>query len=259
MKKADLIGEKFGKLVVVEYVGMNKHKKSNWKCICECGETCICTTGNLKSGNSAKCKKCKNKSQIKHKVSNNRILTIWSGMKRRCYVEHDEAYPKYGGRGIKICDEWLNNVEMFEKWALENGYDDSLSIDRIDVNGDYCPENCRWADDLTQQNNRSNNHLLTFYGETKTIREWERVSGISRSTFMGRIKKGETDPDKIFAKYIKAKKKEKYPLKHSGVKGVTFIRHSGKWRVIHNKKHMGCFKNLEDAIKLKTKLNSELN
>ena len=95
-------------------------------------------------------------------------------MKRRCYQKQNKRWSKYGGRGIKVCDEWRNNFQAFFDWSLENGYADHLTIDRIDMNGHYTPENCRWADKFQQANNRSNNHYITYRGKTKTMMEWSK-------------------------------------------------------------------------------------
>lgn len=126
----------------------------------------------------------------KHDSSYSRIYTIWDKMKRRCCNPTDPAYKDYGGRGITVCDEWLNSFVSFREWANENGYSKDLSIDRIDVNGNYCPENCRWADAKTQCNNRRNNHNITFNGETRTIAEWSRVTGIPQDVISYRVKSG---------------------------------------------------------------------
>ena len=119
----------------------------------------------------------------KHKRWNNeRIHYIFRGMKRRCYAESAKSYPRYGGRGIKICDEWLNNPPLFEKWSLENGYTDDLSIDRIDVNGDYCPENCRWVTMKENVNNKDSVRHIEVNGMVKNGNEWDAYLGFSGTT-----------------------------------------------------------------------------
>ena len=101
-----------------------------------------------------------------------RLNVIYSHMKARCYNKNRWNYQYYGARGIKICDEWKNNYQAFKKWALENGYQDNLSIDRIDVNGNYCPENCRWTTDKEQKNNTRRNHYITYNGKTQSMSKW---------------------------------------------------------------------------------------
>ena len=111
-------------------------------------------------------------------------------MIRRCYKQDDPAYHNYGGRGIAVCDEWVKSVESFYVWAMNNGYKDNLSIDRIDNNGDYCPDNCRWADEQTQSNNRRSNIHVTINGNTQNITQWCKQFGISSGRIFARIEHG---------------------------------------------------------------------
>ena len=122
--------------------------------------------------------------------SHHRLYHIWFDMKRRCYQKKNKRWKKYGGRGIKVCPEWLKNFQAFFDWAMANGYADNLTIDRIDLNGDYSPENCRWADNITQANNKSNNHYITYRGDTKTMMEWSRELNLNYSTLRRRIRAG---------------------------------------------------------------------
>ena len=112
-------------------------------------------------------------------------------MKRRCTKPNCKSYKWYGAKGIKICDKWLDFVNFYE-WALSHGYRNTLTIERIDVNGDYCPENCKWITNQAQQSNRSTTHYLTFGGETHSITEWSKVIGIPRTTISNRIRLGWT-------------------------------------------------------------------
>lgn len=132
-----------------------------------------------------------------HGESKTRLYNIWDNMKARCYRVSGRGYEHYGGRGIRICDEWLNSYEAFAKWARENGYSDDLSIDRIDVNGDYTPDNCRWVDVYVQANNRTDNVFLTVDGKTKTMSEWSRVTGINKKTIEERLKRGMSDEEAV--------------------------------------------------------------
>lgn len=158
-------------------------KVKMWTCRCECGTVKDVREPSLKSGTSKSCGCARQAAMIEgvkkkvttHGMSNTRLYAIYKHMKNRCYRESDIRYQKYGGRGIKVCDEWVNSFEAFASWALNNGYDDSLSIDRINVDGDYCPENCRWADRFTQGNNKSNNKKYTYNNQTLTIAEWARL------------------------------------------------------------------------------------
>ena len=123
-------------------------------------------------------------------------------MKCRCYNKNHVAYEHYGGRGIVICDEWLN-YQSFARWAKENGYDEALSIDRIDVNESYSPDNCRWATPLAQANNKRNNHKLDFCGKSLTVREWGRETGISDATIRERLKRGWSVEDALTIPVLK--------------------------------------------------------
>lgn len=111
-------------------------------------------------------------------------------MKKRCYLSSNHNFINYGGRGICMCDEWKDSFSTFYSWAIENGYKEGLSIDRIDVDGNYCPENCRWANSKTQANNRTSNKYLEINGETHTLAEWAERFGVSRSTMSSRLKNG---------------------------------------------------------------------
>lgn len=121
--------------------------------------------------------------------SHHRIYQIWFDMKRRCYQPQNKRFHRYGGRGIKVCDEWFDFQNFFD-WALANGYKDVLTLDRKNADGDYCPDNCRWADVYTQANNRSNNHYVTYKGQTMTLMQWSKLLGINYSTLRDRIRKG---------------------------------------------------------------------
>lgn len=120
-------------------------------------------------------------------------------MKQRCYNPNNKRYKYYGGRGITVCKEW-DKFEAFEKWALSHGYQDGLTLDRIDVNGNYCPENCRWVTWKVQQNNKRNNTFIAAFGEQHTLAEWEEISGVNRSTIQKRIKKRGESPENAMMK-----------------------------------------------------------
>lgn len=180
-RKLNLIGRTFGRLTVVDNAP-NKNNKTYWLCKCECGNITKVDTGALKSGNTKSCG-CLNIDKIidrnhrnsKHNMTNSKIYQVHKHMKERCYKEYHKSYNDYGGRGIKVCDEWLNKdggFENFYKWAIENGYSENLTLDRKDVNGNYEPDNCRWVDNLTQCNNKRNNFYIEINGVIKTASEW---------------------------------------------------------------------------------------
>lgn len=127
-----------------------------------------------------------------HGDSQVRLFKIWEGMHERCRREKHPHYKDYGGRGIAVCNEW-NEYVSFKKWAFENGYTDNLTIDRIDPNGNYCPENCKWATMQEQQNNKRNNHYISLNSETHTISEWSEMLGINKTTLKERLAHGWSD------------------------------------------------------------------
>ena len=201
-KRLDLTGKKFGRITVIQYAGKSKCNHIQWKCKCDCGKEIIVTTGHLRSGHTQSCG-CKAKELARdahttHGMSETRLYHIWSNMIDRCENQNVSHYFRYGGRGITICKEWRNSFEAFGNWALSNGYRDDLSIDRIDVNGNYCPENCRWATPKEQSNNKRNNHLIEYNGETKTMKQWCDQFGVSFDLVKQRINKLGWSPEMAF-------------------------------------------------------------
>ena len=116
-----------------------------------------------------------------------RLYHIYRAMVVRCTRPEHPTYKRYGARGIKVCDEWLNDNLSFYYWAMSHGYRENLTLDRIDVNGDYSPENCRWADWVTQNNNMRSNRILTVNGESHTLAQWARITGLMPRTIASRI------------------------------------------------------------------------
>ena len=135
-------------------------------------------------------------------------------MKRRCFTKTNANYPRYGGRGITMCDDWKNDFVNFYNWAIENGYDENAkrgecTIDRIDVNGDYKPSNCRWIDFDSQQNNRRTNIFLEYNGERHTMKEWSKILNIPYYVIQSRHLKNWTDEDVLTKPIIR---KKNHPL-----------------------------------------------
>lgn len=192
-KHQDLTGMVFGRLTVLKEVGKQKPGCYLWECQCSCGNTShIIVDGNkLRSGNKKSCG-CirreriisRNKAGRNHKEEDERLYRIWKAMQHRCYNENDEHYHHYGGKGIVVCSEWLDNFENFRKWSMEHGYHDTLTIDRIDSNQNYCPANCRWTTQKLQTNNTSRNKYLVYQGRTQTLAQWCEELGLN----YGRVK-----------------------------------------------------------------------
>lgn len=185
----DLTGQRFGRLVAVECVG-SKNKLRMWKCICDCGNIVVTNTHSLRCGNSTSCGCSRKGINSTHKQSGSRLYKIRSGIIQRTTNPKNPDFPDYGGRGIAVCDEWLHSFTAFSDWAVSNGYRDDLTIDRIDNNGNYSPENCRWITRKEQASNRRSNHILEYHGERETIEEWCKRTGLKRATLTSRLKRG---------------------------------------------------------------------
>lgn len=174
----DLTGKRFGRLVVLSLVPDEAGAKvpTRWLCKCDCGKELPIRAYNLKSGNTLSCGCLQKEYAVArnkiHGMTGTRLYVTWQHMISRCTRESDGAYKYYGGRGITVCDEWKNDFQTFYDWAMKNGYTDELTIDRIDVNGNYCPENCRWATKKEQQRNKRDNTRVSFNGQIKTVCEW---------------------------------------------------------------------------------------
>lgn len=130
------------------------------------------------------------KGNYKHGMRHTRIYDIWRSMRQRCSNPKCINYHNYGGKGVSVCREWNESFEAFYKWAMDNGYNDELTIDRIDVNKDYDPTNCRWVTYKEQANNKTNNRIIEFKGESRTIAEWADITGIKKATIWARLQKG---------------------------------------------------------------------
>ncbi|MEK5272553.1 hypothetical protein NSR00_17730 [Aeribacillus sp. FSL K6-8394] len=192
-KRIDITGKKFGRLTVIEYT-YTKGKIAYWRCLCECGNETIVMGANLRHGKTKSCgcihKKIRSNLSFKHGQADTRLFKIWSNMKDRCENPHNKRYDRYGGRGIKVCDEW-HEFKNFYDWAINNGYNDQLTIERKDINKNYEPDNCEWIPQSKQAKNRSSNIKVTIDGETKILMDWSRKTGINYGTLKGRYKRGD--------------------------------------------------------------------
>lgn len=200
-KIIDLTGKKFGRLTVIEQATSNNKNRTMWRCVCECGNETIVYSYHLRNGSSTSCGCFRREvasNRTTHGKTNSRIYHIWAMMKERCFCPTLEAYENYGGRGITVCDEWKNDFQAFYDWAIANGYKDDLTIDRINVDGNYEPSNCRWSTMEEQANNKRNNHYLTARGETKTVAQWSKTLGLKIQVIRSRIHYGWTDEDVLY-------------------------------------------------------------
>jgi hypothetical protein len=183
----DMTGRKFGKLTALTCIGRTKDHKALWLCQCDCGNFKVVRQATLNRGEATSCGCNIGKWNITHGMTKTRIYREWQGMKSRCYYQKNIGFDNYGGRGIKVCNDWKGSFESFYKWAIENGYSDELTLDRKNPNGNYEPNNCRWVSNAIQQNNKRNNHLITYKGKTQSISEWAREKKIDRTTLSKRI------------------------------------------------------------------------
>lgn len=188
MKLIDITNKKYNRLLVITYCGSSK-----WYCLCDCGNTCVVAGNKLKSGHTQSCgcvqREKTKQANSKHNDCRKRLHSEWLNMKSRCNNPHNKHYNLYGGRGIKVCEEWNKSYLEFKNWALSSGYKDNLTIDRIDNDGDYSPENCRWATWKQQANNTSRTKKYSFGGYVLSMKEWAELFGINYGTFRDRIQK----------------------------------------------------------------------
>ena len=162
----NLIGKRFGRLVVISRAPNGRNWRTRWNCICDCGNQCTVSASHLKNGHTQSCgclnkeiTATRNKENRKYEYRNHRIYDCWKDMIKRCIQKDGHNAKNYALKGITVCEEW-HDFECFQEWALNNGYADNLTLDRIDNNKNYCPENCRWATLKQQANNTSRNRII---------------------------------------------------------------------------------------------------
>lgn len=259
MRGKDLTGQRFGRLVVVEKLP-SKNKRCWWRCKCDCGNfkdvpTTYLTLGNTRScgclakENSIKYGKINNKKAIQahtsHKLSHTKEYGVWKAMIYRVTNPNDPNYHNYGGRGIKICKEW-EDVKNFYEWCCKSGYKEGLELDRIDVNGNYEPSNCKWATRKEQCNNMRRNIRVEINGVSHTLSEWAEITGIRVNALQHRYHKGARGEELI----------RKVNSSNTGIMGIsknkcgTFkvdITHKGERRIATTK-------TLEEAIAKKEEI-----
>jgi len=195
--KENLLERTFGRLTVIASAE-DRRGKTMWKCRCECGNVVVVRATCLKSGETKSCgcyqKECASDRAAKHKGFGTRLYTVWNSMRQRCNNPNNHAFHNYGGRGIKICEEW-DDFGKFRDWAIKTGYDDSAlqgecTLDRIDNDGPYSPSNCRWVSMREQSSNKRGTPHLCYNGEVHTLMEWADITGIKYQTIHKRYSKG---------------------------------------------------------------------
>lgn len=204
-KFIDLTGQKFGRLTVISRAENSKHGKVRWNCKCDCENEVIRNADSLRKNNvhSCGCYRIEklNEHSFTHGKSETRLNNIWRGMKQRCLNPNNPAYKNYGGRGIMVCEKW-QEFQPFYDWAMANGYKDDLTIDRINVSGNYEPSNCRWADTKTQSNNTRRSHYISYKGKTMTLTQWANKLNMNKGTLTRRLNSG-WSIEEAFTKQLK--------------------------------------------------------
>lgn len=201
-KLIDLTGKRFGRLTVIDRAPNRISKcglpNVRWNCVCDCGNEVTVDGSSLRNGHTQSCG-CYHldraiEANITHGDSHggvcsckNRLYSVWCNMKSRCMNHNNKRYYRYGGRGITICKEWIDDYASFRQWSYDNGYQDNLTLDRVDNNEGYSPDNCRWVTYKDQANNTSRNVIIEYDGEEKTLMQWSEYLGISYNVLKSRI------------------------------------------------------------------------
>lgn len=201
-----LAGKRFGRLVALYPNGRDHKGHVIWHCRCDCGNECDVPSRYLTGRNTTSCgcygREQQRKAVTIHGDSYTRLYRVYSGMLKRCRTPNTHEYENYGGRGVTVCEEW-QSYEGFRDWAMANGYDPDAkhgkcTLDRIDTNKGYSPDNCRWVSMKTQERNKRNNVNITYKGETHCITEWAEIVGLKSHTIRDRLKRGWCVEDALF-------------------------------------------------------------
>ena len=205
-KTDDVTGQRFGKLVAQQYLGLtqisrNGKKAATWRCTCDCGNTADVPYKSLKTGHTKSCGcyqvDVQRARKTTHGLSETKIYKTYQNMKSRCNTPSSTEYANYGGRGIKVCAEWEESFEAFYNWSVRNGYADHLTIDRIDNNGPYSPENCRWATYAEQSRNKSSVHWFNLNGEILPLADAAKRLGVTANGLLHHLQAGRAEQDII--------------------------------------------------------------
>lgn len=187
MRSVVFTGDRYGSLVVL--AGRKKVKgRLHAECMCDCGVVKYIAASSLVRGLSRSCG-CGQRWNVKHGMYGTPVYHVWSAMVQRCTNARNPYYHNYGGRGITVCDEWLSSAESFIAWAIESGYAKGLTLDRIDNNSGYRPDNCRWISLQAQQRNKRTNRNVTYNGATKCVTDWAEGLGISCAALRYRLRR----------------------------------------------------------------------
>lgn len=200
----DLTGQRFGKLIAIKFMGrVNFH--SMFHCLCDCGGMSVVTSNNLRRQHTTSCgcessKVTIGKRSKTHGLRKHPLYESWIGMRNRCYWPQHNRYQYYGGKGVEVCDEWVDSFVNFYKWALANGWKKGLQIDRKENDKNYCPENCKFSNVKEQCRNRTSNVRITVDGVTRILIEWSELTKTNPMTIKGRLKRGWSEKESVFGK-----------------------------------------------------------
>lgn len=248
----DLTGKKFDRLNIIKYVGDGK-----WLCKCDCGKLTTSRSYDIRKGlvKSCGCLARENiiKASLKHGKRHTRIYYIWCSMKDRCLNKNHKAYQYYGGRGISICKEWENDFMCFYNWAIKNGYTDTLTIERIDVNGNYEPSNCKWITKAEQAHNKQNSIKYNINGECLGLKQISDKFNIQYDVLYDRLFILNWDINEAITREVK-----NMPRKKSSSGERHIYKNGNSFRVQINNVYYGLKDSLEDAIILRDKKLEEM-
>lgn len=192
-RRIDLTGNRYGRLLVTKFDRKNQHGDTYWVCRCDCGNYKSIASNKLRSGWTKSCgclhKEIMRQKLLSHGMSKSKLYSSWELMKSRCYYPQNNRYYRYGGRGIKVCDEWLS-FERFKEWALKNGYKEGLTLERKNIDKNYEPDNCCWITKEEQARNKCNTVWVVYKGERMCMSVFAREMGVSINVISNRIKKG---------------------------------------------------------------------
>lgn len=213
MKREKYINKKYNKLIILSIIKNDYDiNKTKVLCKCDCGNEKVIYLGNVIRGLTKSCGCIRKKNGYKqgtnkktHGQSKTKLYRVYKNVINRCYNKNHDHYKHYGGRNIKMCDEWLNDFMSFYNWAYDNGYTDMLTIDRIDNNGNYEPNNCRWVDMSVQSNNKRNTVYLTYNNKTQSMKQWANELGLNYEHFRYRIRNKSMSIDEAIADLKRSK------------------------------------------------------
>lgn len=203
-----ITGQRFGKLVIISFDHKDTQGHFFWKCLCDCGNLHIARSDRLKSGHTKTCGCGARVGKIIHGAYMEPLYGRWIGLRARCSNPKDSEYKNYGGRGIYVCDAW-EDFYVFKEWALNHGFEEDLTIDRIDNNGPYSPENCRWVTVKVNNRNRRSCRIITYKGKVQCVSAWAEELGVSRSALWHRLNRNDWSMERALELIERAKERKK--------------------------------------------------